>query len=163
MVVFAAISVIHFREKPPDAPASRFLIPSPEKAGFQLAPLLSPDGRRLAFLAAGQDGRTMLWVRPLDSLDARPLSGTEDALYLFWSADSRFLAFSSPGKLKKVEVTGGPPQTLCDVQPFATGGSWNREGAIIFNLVNAGLRRVSSAGGVPTPLTSLDEIGRAHV
>jgi serine/threonine-protein kinase len=146
----AAISLLHFREKPPDAPpVSRFVIPAPDKAAFYQEPVLSPDGRRVAFAATGQDGRRLLWVRSFESLDARPLSGTEEASFPFWSPDSRLLAFSASGKLKKIEVAGGPPQTLCDV-PLALGGAWNREGVILFGNIAGGLRRVSSAGGVPT-------------
>src|SRR2546425_512465 len=148
-LALAALSFVHFREKPTEAPVSRFIIPSPEKAVFYPNnPVVSPDGRRVAFVATVQ-GKSLLWVRPLDSLDARPLSGTEDALLPFWSHDSRFLAFSAGGKLKKVEVAGGPPQTLCDVQ-LALSGSWNRDGIVIFGSTS-GLFRVSSAGGVPTP------------
>ena len=72
---------------------------------------LSPDGRKLAFRASGKGGaRSSLWVRALDSLEARPLPGTEGANFPFWSPDSRFLAFSAGGNLKKIEASGGPPQ-----------------------------------------------------
>src|SRR5437879_2980864 len=72
---------------------------------------VSPDGRRLAFTTI-RSGKSQLWVRPLDSLTAQPLAGTDGASYPFWSPDSRYIGFFSDGKLKKVEATGGPPQTL---------------------------------------------------
>lgn len=76
--------------------------------------MLSPDGRRLAFIARGSDGKQLLWVRPLDSLAAQPLSGTDGAGGPFWSPDSRFIGFFAEGKLRKIDASGGPPQTLCD-------------------------------------------------
>jgi serine/threonine protein kinase len=155
VLALAFLAFVHFRETPLEPSVSRFGIPSPEKAGFfNNNPLISPDGRKLAFVATSE-GKQLVWVRPLDSLVAQPLSGTDGALLPFWSPDSRFIVFSASGKLKKVEAAGGPPQTLCDTQPFALGGSWSRDGTIIFGS-NSGLLRVSSAGGVPTPLTSLD-------
>ncbi len=135
----------------------KFSILPPEKTGFQPGSLaLSPDGTRLAFVAAGADGRNVLWLRAMDSADARPLPGTERAYSPFWSADSRSLAFFAEGKLKKVEASGGPPQVICDTR-LARGGAWNREGTIIFApFPTGGLYRVSAAGGRPVSLTKLD-------
>jgi len=98
----------------------------------------------------------MLWVRALDSLEVRALSGTDGANFPFWSPDSRFIGFSVPGKLKKIEASGGPPQTICDTIDNVTGGSWNREGTIVFGTPNTGLFRVSQGGGSATPLTAPD-------
>ena len=155
VLALVALSVVHFRETPPAAPVSRFIVPNPEKvAFFPNHPIISPDGRRLAFVASGE-GRQSIWVRPLDSVAAQPLAGTDGAILPFWSADSRFVVFTAGSKLRKVDATGGPPQTLCDVQPFALGGTWSRDGTIVFGS-NTGLFRVSSAGGVATPLTKLD-------
>ena len=77
---------------------------------------LSPNGRQLAIQALGPDGRKLIWVRALDSLETRPLPGTEDVLGppVFWSPDSRFLAFQVGNKLKKIDISGGPPQAICD-------------------------------------------------
>src|SRR5215469_4302849 len=132
----------------------RFQIPLPENmtlfSGTAFA--LSPDGRQLAFAASGPDGVARLWIRPFDSLEARPLPGTESRnLYapFFWSPDSRFIAFDAIGKLKKVQISGGPAETICDLSPGigAVGGSWNRDGVIIFGQSEGGLMQVSAAGG----------------
>jgi len=153
-----AVAVIHFRETtPPPAPV-RFQIPAPEKTSFgNYGMAVSPDGRRLAFIALGAAGQSMLWVRPLDSVAAQALPGTEGAAFLpFWSPDSRYLGFLVQGKLKKIEATGGPPQTLCDFPGTLIGGSWSRDGVIIFGAPDSGLYRVPQAGGVPTKLTTLE-------
>jgi serine/threonine protein kinase/Tol biopolymer transport system component len=117
---------------------------------------LSPDGRRLAFTATDGSGRAMLWVRALDSLAMQPLAGTEGATGPFWSPDSRSIAFVAAGKLKRIDVSGGPPLTLCD-GAFAAPGTWNRDGVILFTpAINAPLSRVSAASGTPSPVTALD-------
>src|SRR5205085_5968783 len=130
------VSAIHFRETtPPQPSAVRFQVPLPEGGAFVVPFMaLSPDGRKLAFTATGKgNGQSLLWVRALDSMEARALPGTEGALFPFWSPDSRFLAFSALGKLKKIEASGGPPQTLCNVPTStAVAGYWNRDGMIFF-------------------------------
>ena len=101
--------------------------------GAPPAPLaVSPDGHQIAFVATSADGRTLLWVRSLDTLTAQALAGTEGALRPFWSPDSRFLGFFADGKLKKIEVSGGPPITLCDASGGG-GGAWSRDGVIVFS------------------------------
>jgi Tol biopolymer transport system component len=131
----------------------------PEKSAFVFdgGPMaLSPDGRRLAFLAPTAEGKNLLWVRPLNGMAAQPLAGTDGAGYPFWSPDSRFLGFFAGGKLKKIDASGGPPQVLCDAQS-GRGGTWNREGVILFSpSLRDALQRVSSAGGSPAPATELD-------
>jgi eukaryotic-like serine/threonine-protein kinase len=117
---------------------------------------LSPDGRRAAFIARSETGTSMLWVRSLDALTSQPLAGTDQASFPFWSPDSRFIAYFASGKLRKIDANGGPPQTICDA-PSGRGGTWNREGVILFTPTLAdGIYRVSAAGGVPTALTELD-------
>jgi Tol biopolymer transport system component len=124
---------------------------------------LSPDDRHLAFVAPDANGRTVLWVRALDSLLAQPLPGTDNALSPFWSPDSRFVAFVADGKLKKIDATGGPLLTLCDASVPAPG-TWNQDDVILFtpSQGSPGISRVSAAGGTPTPVTTVDtkaEIG----
>ncbi|HXG71162.1 MAG TPA: protein kinase [Gemmatimonadaceae bacterium] len=138
----------------PAAPV-RFTVSPPRDTTFQGMLALSPDGRRLAFVATTADGRDVLWTRALDSLDARALDGTDGANYPFWSPDGRFLAFFAGGKLKKIEASGGSPQTLCDVAA-PRGGTWGSAGTIIF-AANAGgqIARVAEAGGQATPLPHL--------
>ena len=119
---------------------------------------ISPDGLKLVFPITGPDGRRLLWIRPIDSLIAQPLDGTEDATNPFWSPDSRFIGFYAGGaKLKKIEFTGGPTQVLTDVE-VRGGGTWNREGVIVFTKNSGeGLYRVSASGGPPAAATTLDE------
>jgi len=155
LLAAAVFGVLYFRREPAPQQAVRFSILPPEKAVFSEGPSLSPDGTRLAFVAS-VGAKTMLWVRALESLAPQPLAGTDGAGYPFWSPDSRFLAFFAQGKLKKIDLAGGPPQTLCDA-PLPRGGTWNREGVIVFAPhVTQGLYRVSSGGGDPSPVTSLD-------
>ena len=118
---------------------------------------LSPDGRRLALVATDSAGRSMLYVRPLNSRAAQPLGGTEGAQYPFWSPDSRFVAFVAQGKLKKVDAGGGDVVTLCDTGFNATG-SWNRNDVILFTPKgNSPLFRVSARSGAPVAVTTLIE------
>ena len=154
-----ALAVVHFRETPPQAVPMRFQIPAPEKGSFGSTGLaLSPDGRQLAFIASGADGRAMLWVRPLDSVTAHALLGTTGAGWVpFWSPDNRSIGFVVQGKLKKIEAAGGPSQTLCEVPGGLVGGSWSRDGVIIFGTPSGGLFRVPQAGGAATRLTTADE------
>jgi hypothetical protein len=125
----------------------------PENSSFgQIA--VSPDGRLLAFTAA-TGGNVQLWVRPLDSTEAKPLVGTQGATFPFWSPDSRFIGFFADGLLKKIEVTGGPVQPLCEV-PYPFGGAWSRDGVILLGLGAGGLLRVSVTGGEITPVITFD-------
>jgi len=132
-------------------PNSSFLL-SGQQGGFAI----SPDGLRLAYVAQNAEGRALLWIRPIDSLEALALPGTEDAASPFWSPDSRMIGFFAGAKLKKIQATGGPPLTICDA-PNARGGTWNQEGVILFTPnLNVPLHRVSASGGTPIPVTSLD-------
>ncbi len=127
----------------------RFEIANPEGITTIDAPRISPDGRYLAFNATDASGKSRIWVRPLNALVAQPLAGTEDTTRPFWSPDSRFLGFFAEGKLKKVEVSGGPPQKICDA-PGGADGSWSPEGVILFDGTgNQPINRVSAAGGTP--------------
>jgi eukaryotic-like serine/threonine-protein kinase len=156
VLAFSALAFVHFREKPV-APAQvlRYQISPPQKTSFGTALALSPDGRHLAFTATAQDGRTRLWVRDLDSLDSRPLPGTEDANYPFWSPDSRVLGFTTGNKLERVDISGGAsPQTISDLTG-GYGGSWNQDGVIVFGGLS-GILRVSAAGGTPSLVTKVD-------
>jgi len=122
---------------------------------------LSPDGRSIAF-TAGKEGKYQIWVRPLDSLEARPLAGTENGSYPFWSPDSQWLAFFAAGKLQKIAASGGAPQVLADA-PNGRGGDWNREGVILFAPdAFGGLFRVSAGGGAVQAVTKLDSSQSTH-
>ena len=159
----AGLGFALWRASQSEPPAiTRAFIPAPVGAEFDLgtdypAPVaISPDGRTLVY-GVQEDGTTKrLWVRELDDLEARPLAGTDGAMYPFWSPDSRFLGFFAQGKLKKVEVTGGPAMSLCDA-PNGKGGTWNRDGVIVFAPAHTTtLHRVSAAGGEPAEVTQMD-------
>ena len=118
-------------------------------------PVLSPDGKRLAFVASAADGHQMLWVQPLNSSVAQPLAGTDGATYPFWSADSRFVAFFANQELNRIDANGGPPQALCAASS-GRGGAWNKDGTIILAPASdAALMRVDAGGGTAVPLTTL--------
>jgi serine/threonine protein kinase len=164
LVALAALSLVHFRERPLVSAPVQFQI-SPSGKLPQGSPFaVSPDGRHLAFAATGYDGIARLMIRDLDSLKVRTLPDSHPATVepngvvppFFWSPDSRFIGFQSAGKLAKIEISGGPAQTLCDVQGTIVGGSWNRENLIVFADVPRGLMQVSAAGGVASPLTTID-------
>ena len=123
---------------------------------FSPAAAVSPDGRFVAFLAVrNAGGPSMTWLRALDAVEPT-LPETDAASFPFWSPDSGSIAFFAGGKLKKVDVTGGPAITLCDASS-GEGGTWNRDGTIVFApTTTGGLFRVSAAGGQPTAVTSLD-------
>ena len=148
---------MHFREPKEEPRIAKMSILPPEGAVFKATgiPAVSPDGRRIAFVAT-LDGKDSLWVRDLDSLVARALTGTDGASLPFWSPDSRTIAFFTEGKLKKIDAAGGPALTLCYALG-GLGGSWSKNEVIVFGVARRGTFRVSAAGGVPTAVTTLDE------
>jgi serine/threonine protein kinase/Tol biopolymer transport system component len=150
-------------------PENQSFVTGGGRAGTSVA--VSPDGRKLAFtaragvaargeVASDQVGKVVLWIRPIDSLVAHPLSGTDGAAFPFWSTDSRFVGFFANGKLLKIDVNGGPPQTVCVCN--GRGASWSRDGLIVLNNGQGPLYRVSSAGGEPTRLTKLTAAQTGH-
>jgi Tol biopolymer transport system component len=139
------------RRAPEAPPLVRFPLIVPANAQNVSPPLVSPDGRNIAF-AADSDGKRLIWIRSLDALEARPLPGTDGAYRPFWSPDSKFVGFLTPTKMKKVDIAGGPPQTICDVATQGDG-SWSPSGVILFDgRAEDSLRRVSAAGGVSQPV-----------
>jgi serine/threonine protein kinase len=148
-----------WRTSRPAAELIRFQVFAPGDLPDSAASAISPNGRYLAFLSSGSDRVMRVWVRDLRSLEDRPLQGTEigqAAPPPFWSPDSRFIAYDAGGTLKKIDVSGGLAQTICEVRLAAVGGSWNREGVILFGNVAGGIVRVADAGGVPSLVTTLD-------
>jgi eukaryotic-like serine/threonine-protein kinase len=145
----------------PGLPAMYVQIPPPEGNPFLTDDgghiALSPDGSILAFVAQDSAGRSALWLRNLDNPQARKLAETEGATYPFWSPDNRSVAFFASGKLKRMDVAGGPAYSVCDA-PNGRGGSWNRDGVIIFSpkLDNTGIFKVQATGGDPVMVTKVD-------
>jgi eukaryotic-like serine/threonine-protein kinase len=166
LAVLAAVimAVGYLRRAPQPLHAIRSQISAPEKLTFAFAgpppdggPVLSPDGTRMVFPAHDAQGREALWVRPMDSLTAQRLEGTEQGAFPFWSPDGSAIGFFAAGKLKKINATGGPAETLC-VALNGRGGSWGRGDVIVFAPeISAGLSRVSAAGGAPTALTQVQQ------
>jgi len=157
VLVAAVFAFLYLRPKPALATAvQRFEIALPEQLDGQHSALsVSPDGTRVVFSNMKEGSTNRLWVRRLDSVESQPLNGTEGAEGVpFWSPDSRFIAFTSQGKLKKIEAAGGPAQTLADATGVY-GGFWTADGRIVFSSEKAlsfhDLREVSTAGGVATP------------
>jgi len=162
--VAAALVVGLLALRRPESPLVKAALPAPEGAAFGLNPespgpvAVSPDGRRIAFSAQDADGKVRLFVRRLDATTSQPLPGTEGAGYPFWSPDSRWLGFvvRSERILRKIDVTGGPPVTLC-AAPNGKGGSWSPDGSIVFAPDATGpLHAVPSAGGTSRPVTKVD-------
>jgi Tol biopolymer transport system component len=119
---------------------------------------LSPDGRVLAMVTYSEEAnKNMIWTQRVGGRDANAVPGTEGAFHPFWSPDGRSVGFFSQGKLKKVDVNSGrSAQILCDA-PHGRGGTWNRDGVILFSPEGfGGLYRVSSGGGTPTEVTKAD-------
>ena len=161
LVVATGLAIASFRRAPASPQAvMRFVVTAPDGTTFSPSAsflTVSPNGRLLAFLAHRPGAETRIWVRSLDSLVARELAGTDGALDPFWAADSHHLGFFAHDQLKTVSLFGEPPKTLCDLLPGHThlGASWSSDDLILFSNANA-IWRISSTGGVPTPVTVVD-------
>jgi serine/threonine protein kinase len=162
IVLFIAVvgfSFLLFQKQSPERQTVRFLVPPPEKGGFDFESYnnlaISPDQRLIAYTARDSLGKLGLWIRPVNSATAQPIPGTENGIMPFWSPDSRSIGFFAGGKLKRIEVSGGPAQVLCDAN--GRGGTWNEEGTILFGLSGYfPIYRVSASGGVSTQASVRD-------
>ncbi len=164
LVAAMVFAVAYFRATSSPPRVIRSFILPPETASFDTGgpsagpAAVSPDGRRLVFRARDTSGNAALWLRPLDGLTAHPLAGTDGGSFPFWSPDSRSIGFFADGKLKKIDASGGPPQTLCNASEQPRGGTWSRSDEIIFSSdINTPLYRVPATGGTPIAVTKLDE------
>ena len=160
LLLAVIIAWIYFhRDRTDAAPAEtmRFVIPMPEKAQIFGPPTISPDGRYVVFRLNTDDGKELLWLRALGSFEARALIGTDGAIQPFWSPDSHSVGFFANGKLKRIDVSSGAVQTVCDV-PSNFSGAWSHDGTIIFSrAVASGLYRVPASGGTPVQVTTVDQ------
>jgi eukaryotic-like serine/threonine-protein kinase len=136
-----------------EAPVLRFTVSPPEGTRIHPVSAVSPDGRKVAFVPIDSAGRRTLWVRTLATDAAVRLENTDGALAPFFSPDSHDIGFFAEGKLKRIPAVGGSPQTLCD-QSHAAGGTWNRDGVILFSQAGR-LYRISAGGGSATALEHL--------
>ena len=142
---------------------TRFTIAPPPQTEFTLTGTVvpsvtvtvSPDGRRVVFLANEPHAPGRLWVRSLDTIDAVPLDDTENATFPFWSPDGNSVAFFVESALRVKPLAGGPARTIATTER-GRGGSWNRAGVIVFGTAEGPIYQVSSAGGTPTPVAPLD-------
>ena len=142
---------------PPPGPSVAFPVRFTIPAAPNIAPFveLSPDGRHLAYLESDEGREARLWVHSLETGQARDLSVADTSGFtVFWSPDSRFLAFSEAGSLRRIDRTSGSVETVCDT-PRLFGGSWNADDVIVFGGAG-GIMQVPAAGGTPTPLTTID-------
>jgi serine/threonine protein kinase len=175
VAALAWAAVAQFWRAPIEQRALRFIVPPPD--GWSLPVVVrqttnqvsgrspvavSPDGRRIAFIARNAE-KDALWIRSLDTLISRMLPGTEGVSAPFWSPDSRFIGFFADDKLKKIDISGGPPIPVCD-SAGGTAGAWSSDGVIVFAQTTPSgpgsstasvLQRVPTAGGVPTQATTL--------
>jgi Tol biopolymer transport system component len=164
LLAAAALGVLYYRAATAEVRVVRAFIPAPEKTTFDFVgspsagPVaVSPNGRMVVFAANAEGSKRLLWVRAIDSLAAQPLSGTENGAFPFWSPDSRSIGFFAGGKLKKIEVAGGPATTVCEAAS-GRGGTWSPHGVIVFAPDTAmPLHRVSASGGASSPVTKLDQ------
>ncbi len=157
-IALAAVTMWSAARRPPivvEGNRVRFAIASPGKPGDD-AVSVSPDGRQVAFAAAGPDGKAILWIRALDETALRPVPGTEEITQHFWSPDTAWVAFFAQGKLKRVNLTTGVVETLCNATN-PRGGSWGADNTIILSpSTGQGLYVVPASGGEPRQLTALD-------
>jgi Tol biopolymer transport system component len=142
----------YFSRQPAANAVLRFTIIPPEKANNYGRAVISPDGRNLIFTGVSE-GKSEIWLRPLDGFTAHPLSGTEGSFNYFWSPDSRSIGFFAGGKLKKIDVAGGTPQTVCNIGSNVNtgGGSWGSDGVILYVAADV-MYRVPATGGEPIPV-----------
>ena len=151
------LAALYFQRPETKSQTMRFALAPPEKSSFNEGFALSPDGKLIVFVARGSSGDTSLWVRPLTSVEARQLPGTDGASFPFWSPDSRSIGFFASAKLRKIAVSGGPAQSLADSTNDPRGATWAEDGTIIFApMTQAPLMRVAASGGAVSEVTKLD-------
>jgi serine/threonine protein kinase/Tol biopolymer transport system component len=166
VVAVVGFAISYFRSSPV-LPVIRFKVQAPPESIFTLGSgmlmEISPDGRYLAFLATPAGKPPQLFIRALDEVEARPIPGIATAARPFWSPDSRYVAYGAEGQLKKVDVSGGSPQLICNISGNLVSGAWGRDAILFSSAGSNGLLRVSPDGGNPSPLTTLAAGETQHV
>jgi len=155
-LVACSFAVLWFTRPIPDLPVVRFITKTKTDLSDVVWPRISPDGKNMAFLATNTDGQRMIWIQPLNSLEAYPLSGTEGAGRPFWSPDSKYLAYiMDRGQMKKIPAAGGPAQLICETSGGADG-TWGNKNLIIFDGgLGDSLRVVPATGGTPVAVSQI--------
>ena len=152
LVIAAIPAVLYFRPVA-QAPEMHFNI---SIEGMRGQPLVSPDGQTIAYGAPTADGRASLWLRPINSSTGQQLSGTENVNGVVWAPDSRRLAFTADGKLKKIDAAGGSSQLLTELNGGLRGAAWSPSGVILLARITDGvISRIADTGGKLTPVTKL--------
>ena len=154
LIAAAALGYLAFRRAPEALRPIRFSILAPENTTLA-EPRVSPDGERIAIDVVPTIGRRQVYVRSLNSPELVAVQGTEGATDTFWSPDSRNIGFFADGRLKRVDLAGGQPQTLCAIADV-TYADWNRDDVILLGGRRRGLMRVPVQGGAPEVVTTLD-------
>ena len=156
VTLIAVLAIVWIRQTGPTvpvAPEMRVDINTPPTTD-PVSLAISADGLKIVFVAS--EGGSRLWVRSLDSVSQRPLEGTNGAAYPFWSPDGRSVGFFADGKLKRIDIDGGSVQVLADA-PNGFGGSWNRDGVILFSPAPPfPIFRVSATGSEAAALTRVE-------
>jgi eukaryotic-like serine/threonine-protein kinase len=161
-LVLASVGAAFYTRAPEDNRQTRFAIATPENTPGGLA--ISPDGRLIAVAARTSPTMFAIYLRSMDDVDLKLLPGTEGGGAPFWSPDSRHLGFFADGKIKRIDVSGGPPQTICTTGPGGfVGATWSADGVVVFGQYPGALKRVSASGGEPVDLTDLRAGESAHV
>src|SRR5215470_2050762 len=162
LVMLSAGWLLH---RPAEAPVLRANLVLPPK--LRLDPIntavaLSPDRKKLVMAAVGDGGKQQLYLRSLDALTVQPIQGTEEATYPFWSPDANYIGFFAQGKLKKIALSSGAVQTICDAAD-GRGATWSKDGTIVFSPAgDSPLFAVPDSGGTPSQLTTLDKPNHTH-
>ena len=166
LVAAIGLAVLHFATRE-SKPMVRTQIASSDKLKFNFVgdnggpPVISPDGTHIVF-SAHSPGKQQLFLRSMDRLTPQLIPGTDEATFPFWSPDSHSIAFFAEGKLKRMDIGGGPAVILCDA-PIGRGGAWGSNGTIVFSPeFSSPIFQVPAAGGTPTAVTKLTDKYTTH-
>jgi Tol biopolymer transport system component len=153
-----AFLLVAFRRDPPGRRTLRLGISRPVGSAlpYSFVPVISPDGRHVAFMAHEASGDVVIWVRPLDHLEARPLPGTAEVSRLFWAPDGRSLGYTAGSRLMRVDIEGGPPREIGPARGWPNGGSWGRDGTLLF-AAGGRLFQVRESGGAVAEIAHLTD------
>jgi len=164
LLALVAVAAIAWALRPLPAPfETRLDITTPTTDDvMSLNFAISPDGRRLAYVAAQNGGPPQLWLRRMDQTIAQPLTGTEGAMYPFWSPDSQSVGFFTSTQLRRLDIGNGLLQTVTNAPNGGRGGTWSQEDVILFGAQSGPLARVPATGGAATTVTTFTPGQNSH-